>query len=339
MIPNIFVSSTIYDLQYLREAVRDTIIDIGHNPIMSEFGDIGYLPTVSAEEACYLSLKDCQIAIIIIGKRYGWITDNGLGITHNEFKAARNNKIPVIFLIDRDIIAYKKVFDKQKSDGALGSFPDMDNPEKTFELIQEFSDYPVNNGFLPYSTIQDATQNIKKQLSHIFGNLLRDRFDPLKAQVQDVLSEIKTLRHELLKETSKTTDYYPYLIAIRFLLDESNKVLGDFLSAIFRSVDEAIPDILTQTTFDLFVTSIGWQIEISKNEDLMRSLRGTSDKPLYTQAQSNMTRNFPSEIDIYGKQLVSWAINSKENKIYLNELTKAYFDWKYSLLQDEIKNI
>lgn len=44
MIPNIFVSSTIHDLQYLREAVRDTISEIGHRPVMSEFGDIGYLP-------------------------------------------------------------------------------------------------------------------------------------------------------------------------------------------------------------------------------------------------------------------------------------------------------
>jgi len=62
MRPNIFVSSTIQDLQYLREAIRDTILSLGYNPVMSEFGDIGYLPALSVEDACYLSLKDCQIA-------------------------------------------------------------------------------------------------------------------------------------------------------------------------------------------------------------------------------------------------------------------------------------
>lgn len=332
MIPNIFVSSTIHDLQYLREAVRDTISELGHRPVMSEFGDIGYLPSISAEEACYLALKDCQIAIVIIGKRYGWITPNGLGITHNEFKAARDNKIPVIFLIDKDIIAYKKVFDKQKTDGNVGSFPDMDNPEQTFSLIQEFVDYPINNGFLPYSTAQEATDSIKKQLSHIFGNLLRERFDPLKAQVQDVLSEIKTLRHELLKDKEATTDYLPYLSAIRFLIDEENKILSNFLNQVFKSIDIAVPDIIKQDSFQNFISALGWKIEILDFIDAMDLMRTHPDLR-HTNASTNFTRNFPESFGDDIRQMVSWAINRETKTIYLNEVTKKYFDWKYSELK------
>lgn len=332
MIPNIFVSSTIHDLQYLREAVRDTISELGHRPVMSEFGDIGYLPSISAEDACYLALKDCQIAIVIIGKRYGWITSNGLGITHNEFKAARDNKIPVIFLIDKDIIAYKKVFDKQKTDGNVGSFPDMDNPEQTFSLIQEFVDYPINNGFLPYSTAQEATDSIKKQLSHIFGNLLRERFDPLKAQVQDVLSEIKTLRHELLKDKEATTDYLPYLSAIRFLIDEENKILSNFLNKVFKSIDIAVPDIIKQDSFQNFITALGWEIKILDFTDAMDLIR-TNPELRHSNASTNFTRNFPESFGDNIRQMVSWAINRETKTIYLNKLTKKYFDWKYSELK------
>lgn len=335
MIPNIFISSTIHDLQYLREAVRDTVSELGHRPVMSEFGDIGYLPTVSAEEACYLALKDCQIAIVIIGKRYGWIAPNGLGITHNEFRAARENKIPVIFLIDRDIIAYKKVYDSQKKTGNVGSFPDMDNPEQTFSLIQEFSDYSVNNGFLSYGTAQEATENISKQLSHIFGNLLRERFDPLKAQVQDVLSEIKTLRHELLKDKGDASDYLPYLSAIRYLIDEENKVLSNFLSQVFKVLDVAIPDIIKHNEFNDFIKDMGWEIKIEQFIDSM-DLFKTHPKILYHHATTNHTRKFPDSFGDDIKQMVSWAINRDNKVIYFNDLTKKYFDWKYGELKEEI---
>ncbi|MGA2405117.1 MAG: DUF4062 domain-containing protein [Bacteroidales bacterium] len=335
MRPNIFVSSTIQDLQYLREAIRDTILSLGYNPVMSEFGDIGYLPALSVEDACYLSLKDCQIAILIVGKKYGNISINGLSITHNEFKVARDNKIPVIFLVDRDIIAYKRVFDKQMLDKNLGSFPDMDNPEKTFNLLQEFIDYPVNNGFLSYSSAQEANENIKKQLAHIFGNILRDRYDPLKVQVQDVLSEIKTLRHELFKEDENKSDYLPYLLAIRFLIDEDNKVLSDFISRILRSVDEAVPDILAQKTFGKFIKSINWKIEIKDWPDILRDPENLQAQ-LYSYGSTHHTRKFPEEFDPESKQLISWGVNSKTKIIYLNSLTKKYFDWKFNELQREL---
>lgn len=335
MTPNIFISSTIQDLQYLREAVRDTVSELGHRPVMSEYGDIGYLPSVSAEEACYLALKDCQIAIVIIGKRYGWITPNGLGITHNEFKAARENKISIIFLIDKDIIAYKKVFDKQKKDGNVGSFPDMDNPELTFSLIQEFVDYPINNGFLPYATAQEATDNIKRQLSHIFGNLLRERFDPLKAQVQDVLSEIKTLRHELLKDKESSSDYLPYLLAIRFLIDEENKILSNFLSQVFKTLDIAIPDIIKRDSFENFIKTLNWKIEIVDFIDSMDLFR-THPELKYDNATTHHTRNFPESFGDEIREMISWAINRESKTIYFNKLTMKYFEWKYFEMKEVI---
>lgn len=261
-----------------------------------------------------MALKDCQIAIVTIGKRYGRISPNGLGITHNEFKAARENKIPIIFLIDKDVIAYKKVFDKQKIDGNIGSFPDMDNPEQTFSLIQEFVDYPIINRFLPYSTAQEATSGIKRQLSHIFGNLLLERFDPLKAQVHDVLSEIKTLTHELFKDKEATTDYLPYLSAIRFLIDEENKILSKFLNQIFKSIDAAVPDIIKQDSCEKFISALGWKIEILDFIDAMDLMRTHPDLK-QTNASTNFTRKFPETFGDDIRQILSWAINRETKTI------------------------
>ena len=43
MIPNVFVSSTIQDLHHLRDAIREAIVDLAFSPVMSEYGDIGYV--------------------------------------------------------------------------------------------------------------------------------------------------------------------------------------------------------------------------------------------------------------------------------------------------------
>ncbi|MCJ7812359.1 DUF4062 domain-containing protein, partial [bacterium] len=46
MIPNVFISSTIKDLHYLRDAIRDLVKELGYRPIMSEYGDIGYIELI-----------------------------------------------------------------------------------------------------------------------------------------------------------------------------------------------------------------------------------------------------------------------------------------------------
>jgi hypothetical protein len=101
VIPNVFISSTIADLQYFREALKDAVEELAYRPVLSEFGDVGYLPHASAEDSCYLTMRDCQIAVLIVGKRYGSVSTNGLAITHNEFHTAREQKIPVVCLVDQ----------------------------------------------------------------------------------------------------------------------------------------------------------------------------------------------------------------------------------------------
>ncbi len=102
MIPNVFVSSTIYDLQYLRDALRETIVELGYNPVMSDYGDIGYLPSKSAQEFCYATIRDCQLSVLIIGKRYGEKSKNGLSVTHNELLTIQNRNVPIVTIVDQE---------------------------------------------------------------------------------------------------------------------------------------------------------------------------------------------------------------------------------------------
>jgi hypothetical protein len=259
LIPNIFVSSAIEDLHHLRDAVRDTVRDVGYNPVMSEYGDVGYLPSSSAEDACYIALRDCQIAVILIGKRYGSISANNFSVTQNEARTAKTLTVPLLTLIDQEVLTFKRVFDANSANPEA-KFPGMDNPGKTFAFIQEILDSPLNNGILPFSNVTSAREHLKRQLAHLFGDLLRNRFDPLKVQIRDVLSEIATLRHELTGE--KGTNPAIFLRATRYLLDDDRKDYKELAEHICGSLDSAIPILLGCKSFDEFVEKSGAHLEI-----------------------------------------------------------------------------
>jgi len=104
MIPNIFISSTVKDLHYLRDAVRDIVNQLGYNPVMSEYGEIGYLPSMTAEDSCYYRIKECQLVILIIGKRYSSPSLNGQSVTENEYESTVQNKKPIITIVDEEVL-------------------------------------------------------------------------------------------------------------------------------------------------------------------------------------------------------------------------------------------
>jgi hypothetical protein len=260
MIPNVFVSSTIEDLQHLREAVRDVIVELGYVPVMSEYGGIGYLPTATAQESCYIGVANCHIAVVIVGKRYGSIANGGVSVTQNEYRKARDCKIPIFCVIAQEVLTFKKVHDAQNADNKP-SFPGMDDAPKTFAFMDEIVASPVNNGFMAYSSVADVRGLLKAQVAHLVGELLRSKVDPLRSGLDDVLSEVKTLRHEVAQKF-KSEPSTAFLRVIRFLIDEENKQYTDLVKWLYETVDAGVPTLIKAQTFDDFVQMSGGKLQM-----------------------------------------------------------------------------
>ena len=259
MIPSVFVSSTIDDLQHLRDGIREAIDDLGYTPVMSEYGDIGYLSRTSAVDACYHSVKECQLAIVIIGKRYGCISGSE-SITQHEFMTAKENQIPVITLVDQEVLSFKRVYDAQAEGKKPDAFPGMDMPAKTFAFLQDVVEAPVNNGVLCYANVTEARMHLKKQIAHIFGDLLRNSFNNVNTGIKDVLSEIKTLRHEFAG--GKNLDFQ-FLAIIRFLVDDTNIRLRKIIGYIFGPIDTSVSKIKISSDFGTFISKAEYTISIT----------------------------------------------------------------------------
>ncbi len=317
MIPNIFISSTIEDLQHLRDSVRDLILEIGYNPIMSDYGDIGYLPSQSAEDSCYIALKDCQLAIIIIGKRYGSLSKNGLSITQNEFQTARASKIPVIFLVNEELLSFKKIHDANPTNDVL--FPGVENGIKIFSFIEEFSNYKINNGIVKYSSVQDAKYNLKKQFAHFIGDLLRKQFDPMQSEIKDILSEITTLRHHLLKDEKEKSRRFS--LAYRYFLDNEFSNIEGILKQISGTLEAAVVDFLDNKNLESYFMNHGVEVTIMTTEELRKRLQFESRESAfksginlvsYSEIQNQINRS-----PIMGaKQKIDINLKEPEDNVY-----------------------
>lgn len=254
MIPNLFVSSTVQDLHHLRELVKATLEELAYNAVLSEHGGVGYLLDSSAEESCYQSVRQCQLAILIVGKRYGSIGMTGRSVTHNEHRAARECQVPVICLVDTEVLTYKKVYDAAP-DGLKPGLPGMDYAEGTFALIDEIMGAATNNAILPFAAADDARRALKTQLAHTFGDLLSRRFTPLSSEVRDVLAEVKALRLDLGEKRSDESKRFIH--AMRGLLDDDLKYYREVIERITRGdIADAVPALVNSASFDDFVRSV-----------------------------------------------------------------------------------
>ena len=59
-VPRVFVSSTCYDLKYIRENLKSFIRSLGYDPILSEEGSVFYDPSLHAQDACLAEVPACS---------------------------------------------------------------------------------------------------------------------------------------------------------------------------------------------------------------------------------------------------------------------------------------
>lgn len=324
MIPNVFVSSTIADLQYLREALRQAIQEIGYNPIMSERDGVGYISPSSAADACFVALKQCQFAVLIIGKRYGSKSDSGHSITHKEFLTAKENDVPLITFVDSDVMAYKKVYDVDPDASTWDSIPDMDAPRDTFALIDEVRSAPTYNGMIDFKNASDVAGSLKAQIAHYVGDRLSGAVKPLKSDVHEILAEVKTLRnmlsHPKTGDDQDTVTSAKFYTAMRFLLDERREDYTRFVEAVFGDIDVAIPKIIEAKNFDELSDAAPHEFTVVEDKaELDQMEKGTSTDPSKPSIRQWSSGRYGSwGIDTAGRAYVSSDIRDRLDSLQQN---------------------
>lgn len=189
---NIFVSSTCYDLSQIRDDLKRCIIDLGHNPILSELKDFPVDPMKSNSENCINAINnEADIFVLIIGDRYGSVLETGKSITNTEFIAALSKGIPIYTFSLKKMTTILPLWENNPN----ADYSNIVDNNKVFEFL---SDVRKKRGLwnFEFERAQDITEILKAQLSNLFHDAL-----VVKRKIED--SEISGL---YAKISSKAVD-------------------------------------------------------------------------------------------------------------------------------------
>lgn len=163
----VFVSSTCYDLSQIRADLFDFLTDLGYQPILSEFVNFPIEPDIDTIDNCIQNINDADLFILIIGARYGYITDSGKSITNSEYLYAKQRGIPTYIFIQKTIVTILPIWKKNKQADFSGTVDSV----KVFEFVDELRSANKNWCF-EFEKAQDIVPTLKVQFAHLFKNSL-----------------------------------------------------------------------------------------------------------------------------------------------------------------------
>lgn len=149
--PRVFVSSTFYDLKQLRASLRETIEGFGFEPLLSELPPFPIDPDLETVEACRKVVADhADLFVLIVGARYGSVTDQGRSVTNLEYLEARAKRIPTYVFVDKAVLTMLQVW-KQNPNGDYSGIVDS---TKLFEFVDSL--YSTGETWVfPFETAAD----------------------------------------------------------------------------------------------------------------------------------------------------------------------------------------
>ena len=137
----VFFSSVMRDFGTERQAAKEAIVRLRHQPVMAE--DFG-AQAVSSQRACLEGVRSSDIYVGIYGERYGWVAPtSGLGATEEEYQEARRRGMPILcFEKDGPKDARQAEFLQRIKEYETGNaIAFFDSPEKLkMEIVQALTD-------------------------------------------------------------------------------------------------------------------------------------------------------------------------------------------------------
>lgn len=204
MKPRIFISSTFYDLKYIREDLANFVRSYGYEPVLFEDGDIGYTPGKTLDSSCYESMRNSDMVILIIGGEYGSAASGEkkddfkeyMSVTRNEFRTAVESGIPIFVMIDKKVMAEYGVYEANYNDiekeNRMMVFPTTKNIN-VFRFIKEIKGIVI----LPIQEFErsaDIKGFISKQWADMFKNYLSSlRNEKENKKIENSVNEMKNL--------------------------------------------------------------------------------------------------------------------------------------------------
>lgn len=165
--PVVFVSSTCYDLKQVREDLRDFFEgNYGFQAMLSEFDSFPIDPCIGTFENCLDNVdRFADIFVLIVGTRYGYVTEQGKSITNLEYLHAKAKGIPIYVFVSKQLYNNLPLWKSNRE----GDFSAIVDNSQIFEFVSEI--YNESRQWIyTYESVRDIMSVMKQQLSLIFSD-------------------------------------------------------------------------------------------------------------------------------------------------------------------------
>lgn len=163
--PRIFISSTFSDNKKVRERIKKHFMELGAEPLLYESN-----LTPSTKPMTYRKdILEADFVILIMKDNYGTETDWGISGTHEEYKLAKENQIPIhVYLMSRESTD-NKLIKELKADQVSYYYFKTDAEllkrlkETSFIIAEEIILKNLAQKKLPYFTVRQLSYNADYQ--------------------------------------------------------------------------------------------------------------------------------------------------------------------------------
>lgn len=312
MKPRIFISSTFYDLKYIREDLANFVRSYGYEPILFEDGDIGYTPGKTLDSSCYESMRNSDMVILIIGGEYGSAASGEkkddfkeyMSVTRNEFRTAVETGIPIFVMIDKKVMTEYGVYDANynaiEKENREMAFPTTKNIN-VFRFIKEIKGI-VTLSIQEFERSSDIKGFISKQWADMFKNYLGSlRSEKENKKIESSVSEMKALIQKMdimLDGVGKSvlskddSNKYDEIIIEQEILTFCNRLVNDFEFGVHT-------EVLSSDERKKIIIMILDSLKNAKSVDefLNAVWEGLSDYKVFT-AKTNVLANIDMGADL-----------------------------------------
>ena len=268
--PSIFISSTFYDLRYIRENLMFFVRSLGYNPILSERGTVFFDPTASAANSAVDEVPNCQMFVLIIGGRFGSeLPGTEQSVTNAEYKQAIEMHIPVFALVEQGTFSDYEVWRANTSADQIKEirFPNADDP-RIFAFIDEVRSQAVNNALTPFRDFADIESYLRTQwasLLHVFlaGRNEERRVSQTLSGLERISQRVEILSTQILESVGTTE--------AKLVVEMYDRMLGSKAVQLLTTLGlRPTPvDILREKDFFKCALALGgiWRLGIEDQDD------------------------------------------------------------------------
>jgi hypothetical protein len=166
----IFVSSTFFDLEQVREDIRATIANLGHEPLLNEYPSFPTLPDLDTIENCRKVVRSSDIFVLIVGGCRGSLDPaSGKSVTNIEYETAVQNGNDCFVFVNEKLMTLLPVW---RSNPEADFLPFVDSPQ-VFEFIDKISS--AQRWIFAFAKASEISEILRNQLSVFLKSLLDRR--------------------------------------------------------------------------------------------------------------------------------------------------------------------